>query len=97
MENPFEEKIEGLEIYRWITVDDCSEKLGVSRRTIFQYIKNGFFKTSKWKNRRIIDSVSVIGFLLQKRVVELNSVKNNDIRKEIEVEKFSKMRNELFR
>jgi len=97
MENPFEEKIEGLEIYRWITVDDCSEKLGVSRRTVFQYIKNGFFKSSKWKNRRIIDSVSVIGFLLQKRVVELNSVKNNEIRKEIEVEKFSKMGNELFR
>ena len=44
MENPFEEKIEGLEIYRWITVDDCSEKLEVSRRTVFQYIKNGFFK-----------------------------------------------------
>ena len=97
MENPFEEKIEGLEFYRWITVDDCSEKLGVSRRTVFQYIKDGNFKTSKWKNRRIIDSVSVIGFLLKKRVVELNSVKNNDIRKEIEVEKFSKMGNELFR
>ena len=97
MENPFEEKIEELGVYRWITVDDCSEKLGVSKRTIFQYIKDGNFKTSKWKNRRIIDSVSVIGFLLKKRVVELNSVKNNDIRKEIEVEKFSKMGNELFR
>ena len=97
MENLFEEKIEELGVYRWITVDDCSEKLGVSRRTIFQYIKDGNFKTSKWKNRRIIDSVSVIGFLLKKRVVELNSVKNNDIRKEIEVERFSKMGNELFR
>ena len=50
MENPFEEKIEGLGVYRWITVDDCSEKLGVSRRTIFQYIKDGNFKTTKWKN-----------------------------------------------
>ena len=97
MENPFDEKIEELGFYRWITVDDCFEKLGVSKRTVFQYIKNGFFKSSKWKNRRIIDAVSVIGFLIQKRVVERNSVKNNDIRKEIEVEKFSKMGNELFR
>jgi hypothetical protein len=97
MENLFEEKIEELGVYRWITVDDCSEKLGVSRRTIFQYIKDGNFKTSKWKNRRIIDSVSVIGFLLNKRVVELNSIKNSQIRKEIEIEKFIKMGNELFR
>lgn len=97
MKNLFEEKIEELGVYRWITVDDCSEKLGVSRRTIFQYIKDGNFKTSKWKNRRIIDSVSVIGFLLNKRVVELNSIKNSEIRKEIEIEKFIKMGNELFR
>ena len=97
MEDPFEEKIEGLEIYRWITVDDCSEKLGVSKRTVFQYIKNGFFKSSKWKNRRIIDSVSVIGFLLKKRVIELNSVDDTEIRKQIELEKFGKMGNELFK
>ena len=51
MENPFEEKIEGLEIYRWITVDDCSEKLGVSRRTVFQYIKNGFFKQKSYSRK----------------------------------------------
>ena len=97
MENPFEEKIDGLGVYRWITVDDCSEKLGVSKRTIFQYIKDGNFKTTKWKNRRIIDSVSVIGFLLKKRVIELNSVKNNEIRKEIEIEKFTKLGDRLFR
>jgi predicted site-specific integrase-resolvase len=97
MENPFEEKIEELGVYRWITVDDCSEKLGVSRRTIFQYIKDGNFKSTKWKNRRIIDSVSVIGFLLKKRVIEFNSVKNNEIRKEIEIEKFTNIGNELFR
>ena len=97
MENPFEEKIEELGVYRWITVGDCSEKLGVSKRTIFQYIKDGNFKTTKWKNRRIIDSVSVIGFLLKKRVIELNSVDDTEIRKQIELEKFGKMGNELFK
>jgi predicted site-specific integrase-resolvase len=96
MENPFEEKIEGLDTYRWLSVDDCSEQLGVSRRTIFKYIKDGNFKTTKWKNKRIIDSVSVIGWLLKKKVIEINSIKNSEMRKEIEVQKFTKMGDELF-
>jgi predicted DNA-binding transcriptional regulator AlpA len=96
MENPFEEKIEGLDTYRWLSVDDCSEQLGVSRRTIFKYIKDGNFKTTKWKNKRIVDSVSVVGWLLKKKVIEINSIKNPEMRKEIEVQKFTKMGNELF-
>ena len=96
MENIFEEKIEGLDTYRWLSVDDCSEQLGVSRRTIFKYIKDGNFKTTKWKNKRIVDSVSVVGWLLKKKVIEINSIKNPEMRKEIEVQKFTKMGNELF-
>ena len=41
MENPYEEKIQGLEQYRWISVDDTCKELDVSRRTIFQYLKDG--------------------------------------------------------
>lgn len=96
MENPFEEKIEGLDTYRWISVDDCSEKLGVSRRTIFQYIKDGYFKTTKWKNRRIIDSVSVVGWLLKKKVIEINSLQNPQLKKELEYKSFQRMGDELF-
>lgn len=96
MENPFEEKIKGLETYRWISVDDCSEELGVSRRTIFKYIKDGNFKTTKWKNRRLIDSVSVMGFLLKKKVIELNSLQNPKIKRELEYRSFQKMGDELF-
>jgi predicted DNA-binding transcriptional regulator AlpA len=96
MENPFEEKIEGLDTYRWLSVDDCSEQLGVSRRTIFKYIKDGNFKTTKWKNKRIVDSISVVGWLLKKKVIEINSIKNLEMRKEIEVQKFTKMGDELF-
>ncbi len=61
MENLFEQKLEGLETYKWISVDDCSEELGVSRRTIFQYLHDNKIKGIKWKNRRLIDSVSVVG------------------------------------
>jgi len=41
MENKFEEKIEGLESHKWISVDDCSEELGVSR--VCSQIKMNFF------------------------------------------------------
>lgn len=85
MENPFEQKIEGLETYRWISVDDCSEQLGVSRRTVFQYLKDGKIVGTKWKNKRLVDSVSVIGFLLTKKVIEFQNLNNDEVTKEIEV------------
>lgn len=81
MENPFEEQIEGLEFYRWISVDDCSEKLNVSKRTIFKYLKEGKIRGVKWKNRRLVDSVSVIGFLLEKRVIEYEQLKSEEMKK----------------
>lgn len=81
MENPFEEQIEGLEFYRWISVDDCSEKLKVSKRTIFKYLKEGKIRGVKWKNRRLVDSVSVIGFLLEKRVIEYEQLKSEEMKK----------------
>ena len=71
MENLFEQKLEGFETYKWISVDDCSEELGVSRRTIFQYLHDNKIKGIKWKNKRLIDSVSVVGFLLNKKVIEV--------------------------
>lgn len=85
MENPFEQKIEGLETYRWISVDDCSEQLGISRRTVFQYLKDGKIIGTKWKNKRLVDSVSVIGFLLTKKVIEFQNLNNDEVIKEIEV------------
>lgn len=77
MKNPFEEKIEGIESYRWLSVDDCSDELGVSRRTIFQYLRDGKIKGTKWKNKRLVDSVSVMGFLLKKKVIEYDKIKGS--------------------
>jgi predicted site-specific integrase-resolvase len=88
MENKFEEKIEGLESHKWISVDDCSEELEVSRRTIFQYLRDGKIKGVKWKGRRLIDSVSVVGFLLNKKVIEVNNIKNREMIREIELKEF---------
>jgi excisionase family DNA binding protein len=91
MENPFEEKIEGIESYKWISVDDCSEQLEVSRRTIFQFLKDGKLKGIKWKNRRLIDSVSVMGYLLEKKVIEINKLNDKEMVREIELKKFQEL------
>ena len=91
MENKFEEKIDGLESHRWISVDDCSEELEVSRRTIFQYLRDGKIKGIKWKNRRLIDSVSVVGFLLNKKVIEVTNLKNKEMVREIELNQYKEL------
>ena len=91
MENKFEEKIDGLESHRWISVDDCSEELEVSRRTIFQWLKDGKIKGIKWKNRRLIDSVSVVGYLLHKKVIEVNNLHDKEMIREIELNQFKEL------
>ena len=47
MENKFEEKIPGLESYRWISVEETSKELEISKRTVFQYLKDGRIKGTK--------------------------------------------------
>jgi predicted site-specific integrase-resolvase len=89
MKNPFEEKIEGIESYRWLSVDDCSDELGVSRRTIFQYLRDGKIKGTKWKNKRLVDSVSVMGFLLKKKVIEYDKIKNTEMKRELDMNEFT--------
>jgi len=91
MENKFEEKIEGLESHKWISVDDCSEELGVSRRTIFQYLHDNKIKGIKWKNKRLIDSVSVVGFLLNKKVIEFNKLTSVEMKRELELQEFKEL------
>ena len=91
MENLFEQKLEGLETYKWISVDDCSEELGVSRRTIFQYLHDNKIKGIKWKNKRLIDSVSVVGFLVNKKVIEVTNLKNKEMVREIELKQYKEL------
>ena len=89
MKNRFEEKLEGIESYRWLSVDDCSEELGVSRRTIFQYLRDGKIKGTKWKNKRLVDSVSVMGFLLKKKVIEYDKIKDMEMKRELDMNEFT--------
>jgi len=92
----FNEYYESLGHFRWIGVKDLSEMFDVSQRTIFQWLKDEKIKGVKWKNKRLIDSVSVIGFLLQKKCLEMSQIKQREIKQKIEYEGFVKKGNELF-
>ena len=88
MENLFEQKLEGFETYKWISVDDCSEELGVVEEPSFSTSKMERLKESNGRIRRLIDSVSVVGFLLNKKVIEVNNLKNKEMVREIELNQF---------
>ncbi|MBT6636122.1 MAG: helix-turn-helix domain-containing protein, partial [Flavobacteriaceae bacterium] len=85
----FEEKIPGLESYRWISVEETSKELEISKRTVFQYLKDGRIKGTKYKNQRLIDSVSILGFLLEKKVIEFNKINSPEMRRQIELDQFN--------
>jgi transposase len=94
--NFFNEYYESLGHYRWVGVKDLSEMFDISERTVFQWLKDKKIKGVKWKNKRLIDSVSVIGFLLQKKCLEMSQIKQREIKEKIEYEGFVKMGEELF-
>jgi len=81
MKDIFEEKIIGLNEYRWITIQDCSEIMDISIRTLYKYLKEGKIKGIKYKRRRLIDSISVIGYLLEQKIIEIEQIKNEEIKR----------------
>lgn len=84
MEDKFNEYIEGLESHRWVGVTDLSEQFDISERTVFQWLKDGKIEGVKCKGRRLIDSVSVLSFLLEKKCLEIEQIKRREIRDQIE-------------
>ena len=88
MKDKFNEYIEGLETHRWVGVTDLSEQFGVSERTIFQWLRDDKIKGVKWKNRRLINVPSVFGYLLKKKVIELTQIKQQEIKRELELKEF---------
>ena len=91
MEDEFNKHIEELESHKWVGVKDLSEQFGVSERTVFQWLKDKKIQGVKWKGRRLIDSVSVVGFLLKKKVIEVNNIKNKEMVREIELKQYKEL------
>ena len=90
MEDKFNDYIEGLESHKWFGVSDLSEQFGVSERTVFQWLKDGKIEGVKWKNRRLINVPSVFGYLLQKKVIEVTQIKQQELKRELELKEFQK-------
>jgi predicted site-specific integrase-resolvase len=90
MEDKFNEYIEGLESHRWVGVTDLSEQFGVSERTIFQWLKDGKIEGVKWKNRRLINVPSVFGYLLKKKVIEITQIREQELKRELELKELQK-------
>jgi len=91
MEDRFNEHIECLETNRWVGVSDLSEQFGVSTRTIFQWLKDGKIEGSLWKGKRIINVVSVFGYLLKKKCIEISQIKEKEIKRELEFKQFKQI------
>ena len=70
----FKQVCKNMEEHPFLTIEDVSSELGVSKRTIQTYISSGQLDSVKWKNKRLIKSVSVVAFLLKKRLVEMKDV-----------------------
>lgn len=90
MEDEFNKHIEVLESHKWVGVKDLSEQFGVSERTVFQWLKDGKIEGVKWKNRRLINVPSVFGYLLQKKVIEVTQIKQQELKRELELKEFQK-------
>ena len=88
MEDEFNKHIEELESHKWVGVKDLSEQFGVSERTVFQWLKDGKIEGVKWKNRRLINVVSVFGYLLEQKVIEVSRIKNKEMIRELELKEF---------
>ena len=84
----FNEYYESIKSYKWVGVKDLSKEFDVSERTIFQWLKDGKIEGIKWKNRRLINTISVMGFLLKKKSLEMKHIKEREIKREIEERMF---------
>ena len=91
MEDEFNKHIEELESHKWVGVKDLSEQFGVSERTVFQWLKDGKIEGVKWKNRRLINVVSVFGYLLKKKVIEVTQIREREIKRELEFKQFKQI------
>ena len=91
MEDEFNKHIEELESHKWVGVKDLSEQFGVSERTVFQWLKDKKIEGSLWKGKRIINVVSVFGFLLKKKCIEVSQIKQKEILRELEFNEFKQI------
>jgi excisionase family DNA binding protein len=69
----------GDKLGKWLMVEDAAEMLEVSKRTIFEYLKDGKISGIKSRGRRLISTGSVLVYMLKIKVIEINDIKHKEI------------------
>ena len=94
-ENDIPNEIEqsGSKLGRFMLVDEVGETLGVSRRTIFTYLKEGKISGIKSRGVRLVYTGSVLSYLLKQKVIKVNEIKERELKEELR----SQVRTELFK
>ena len=64
---------------KWLFVEDAAEMLVVSKRTIFEYLRDGKISGIKSRGRRLISTASMMGFLLEQKVIEISDFRHKEI------------------
>ena len=69
----------GDKLGKWLMVEDAAEMLEVSKRTIFEYLKDGKITGIKSRGRRFISTGSVLVYMLKIKVIEINDIKHKEM------------------
>jgi excisionase family DNA binding protein len=67
---------------RFMTIKEASEWLEVSERTIYKYLRANRFDSIKTRGRRLLYTGSIIAHQLKEKVIEINQLKDDELKKE---------------
>lgn len=67
---------------RFMTVQEASEWLELSERTIYKYLRNNKLQGIKTRGRRLLYTGSIIAHQLKEKVIEINNIKDDELKKE---------------
>lgn len=67
---------------KWLFVEDAAEMMEVSKRTIFEYLRDGKISGIKSRGRRLVSTGSVVGYLLKQKVIEINDLRDKEMARE---------------
>ena len=59
-----------LKEYVYLSVNDTSELLGITSKTVYNYLKNGKLKGEIWNTRRIITTKSIKELLTERGIIK---------------------------
>lgn len=83
----------GSSLGRFMLVDEVGDTLGVSRRTVFTYLKDGKISGIKSRGVRLVYTGSVLTYLLKQKVLKVNEIKERELKEELR----SQVRTELWK